>query len=753
MDLYADNNMIDPEPLAYPDTNEVFKGIEMSEIIPSGGKHFDFAISPSLPNGLSLDSQTGWICGTASDISAATTYTVTATKFTGGTATATFSLAVSVCSGDRSLMTVRFRADANNNENSWKLFQGRGTTGTILQQVNVFPYKTNYYYVDFCLNSGIYTLQGSDSWGDGWQVNTGYTLTADIGEFELEVMELSSGTAPVSTTSTFSTFFPFQVNSGEWKIYQGSFVEGWNGLNFDDSNWISKKSNEIPTTEEITTYIRKSFSLTNVADYQVLNIRLKYSGGIACYFNGNLVARLNLADDFEPSTESLVVHDSSIFSKFHIILPTSGVVEGLNVIAFEVHRPVGASSTEPIVFDATGVFGVEDCSTVVDSFSALESTNPTAGSLANIMDLDPYTTGTLPNAIDTYIEWTVDNLLGSKFNTFNLYTAGDLFTRDIKFAVIDDKPIVLYHKLELMIPSRTRMNLPVNAALAGFRQFRIKGSFLSTYDIPINSLFMNYCKATGATCPAIDNYPSVGEGQISPSGCPEGYRGYSYRECSGGQLGDVKLDHCSMKPPANARYSKLRYQFVKDTVVTTGAPSATNIVSRWYVDSDVYLPAGLTLNEENGEISGTPTDVLDMTSFTIYAENESGATSVVVTLQIRKGQCMAEGVFPVTEVGEIAVYQCALQGSYIGTQRRACILGTSDGEWLKATGFCMSVIAIVLIVLIVIVIVVVFIFLLVRSTRKAKAIGGVKGSKKGSKTSTKSAKSVSKKGSNKAVKV
>ena len=202
---------------------------------------------------------------------------------------------------------------------------------------------------------------------------------------------------------------------------------------------------------------------------------------------------------------------------------------------------------------------------------------------------------------------------------------------------------------------------------------------------------MNYCKATGATCPAIDNYPSVGEGQISPSVCPEGYRGYSYRECSGGQLGDVKLDHCSMKPPANARYSKLRYQFVKDTVVTTGAPSATNIVSRWYVDSDVYLPAGLTLNEENGEISGTPTDVLDMTSFTIYAENESGATSTSISIHIVIGECSSDQGFPPTPVGDAVVLPCSHYGNYWGSIKRVCVIGKENGEWSTLSSHCYSI--------------------------------------------------------------
>ena len=59
-------------------------------------------------------------------------------------------------------------------------------------------------------------------------------------------------------------------------------------------------------------------------------------------------------------------HDASVFSKFHVILSTSGIQEGTNVFSFEIHRPLSGSSSDPVVFDATGVFGVEDCSTVVE---------------------------------------------------------------------------------------------------------------------------------------------------------------------------------------------------------------------------------------------------------------------------------------------------------------------------------------------------------------------------------------------------
>ena len=90
-----------------------------------------------------------------------------------------------------------------------------------------------------------------------------------------------------------------------------------------------------------------------------------------------------------------------------------------------------------------------------------------------------------------------------------------------------------------------------------------------------------------------------------------------------------------------------------------------------------------------------------------------------------------------------------MQGSYVGTQKRACVLGKKDGEWQKASGFCMPVVMIVLLVVVVIIIVAVVVFLIMRTTRTAKAVGGVKG--KSRKSSSK--KGVEKKPSAKVVKV
>ena len=131
------------------------------------------------------------------------------------------------------------------------------------------------------------------------------------------------------------------------------------------------------------------------------------------------MGRFNRIDTFDANTDSITLHDADTFSNFHIILATAGVQEGTNLIAFQLHRPLGASSPYIVVFDATGVSGVNDCSTVIDSYASLTSTL-TDTNLANVMDLDPFTIVTPSNSISTYIEWIVENLEGSKWNAFNI---------------------------------------------------------------------------------------------------------------------------------------------------------------------------------------------------------------------------------------------------------------------------------------------------------------------------------------------
>ena len=732
--------------LAYESTT-IFKNVEMGEVYPNSEYYFNFQVTPAFPGGINIDPNSGIISGTASAEMATTTYSITANKLTGGTSTASFSLAVEVCTGGRSLVTLVARTDSYPEQSSYKLYQGVGTSGTVVRSIDRFATSSSLNYGDFCLNDGIYTLELLDSSSNGWINPAGYYLTVDVGAMIIEMGQVPTGVASVSTM--FSTYFPFQIEyTSDWKISY-DYVENWSNLDFDDSAWVAKKASEIGTNIGVTTYIRKEVNIPDINNYHVLNVRVKYAGGVAAYFNGRLVARFNLEENFNSESKSLSVHDQDTFSKFHVIMSTVGGQTGKNIMAFEIHLPVGQSTSSPVVFDATGVFGVNDCSVLVDSYANIDGTTAYSCELEELLDLNPVTYGYQSNSESTYLSWEVENLEGSKFNNFGMQTVYARTSYGFSLYVRreeSDEEISSLAVLDQSTKALQRCYWSVPVGIAGFRYFRFKVDDPASSAVYLSSYMLLYCKPSGTgVCPAIDDYPSVGEGEISPSTCQYGYRGYSYRTCTNGQLGEINNQYCVQKIPDKLMYDASIYTLVLDANAYIKKPEYLNIISEFSMAENTHLPAGLTLNAQTGEITGVPTEESELKAYTIYGKNDVGTTLTTINISVKKGTCKAEGNFPTTPVGEVYVYDCALGGSYVGTQKRACILGETDGEWQAVQGSCIATSLIIILVLVAIVIIVVAIFILVRVTGRARAVGGVKG--KSARASVSQKKSMSKKGS------
>ena len=228
--------------------------------------------------------------------------------------------------------------------------------------------------------------------------------------------------------------------------------------------------------------------------------------------------------------------------------------------------------------------------------------------------------------------------------------------------------------------------------------------------------------ASGDMCPADGFFPSVGEGELSLSICPEGFVGYSYRLCRNGVLGEVQIDKCEYKPPSGLAYVISSMECMIDVDVTSGMPTYTGFVTEFYMEGEASLPEGLTFNSTTGEIRGVPR-ATSMRQFTVCVKNPAGEACTEITISVQNAYCAAADGFERTKVGETAVNECSLQGGYVGRQKRVCVKGTNGGEWQKATGFCMSVVVIVLIVDIVIIVtvVVVFVLLLIAKRRRMAA--------------------------------
>ena len=636
LDFTADAAPADIPYLAYEGPLTLTKDSEMEKVYPNSEYYYDFTVSPELPAGMTIDSNSGVLSGRPSEEGSGT-FTITAKQFGGGMVTVYVDISVVVCTGGKSLVSLAALTDFYGAYDSWALFAGKDTSGSAVASIDGFSVVNGLNYADWCLPHGLYTLVLKSDTRDGWTHPAGWYLAVDGGEMVFETGQVPPGVDFVTTT--FSSYLPFQAGYDDWKVFNSAeaVAANWKSVRFDDSTWETKKAAELGSHASTTAYVRHEVSIPAIEDYHVLNVRVKYTGGVAAYFNGRLVARFNLDEKFDATTEALAAHDATLFSKFHIILPLAEAETGKNMMAFEIHRASGQSA---IVFDATAVFGVNDCSPVLDSFSAIDASEVSGCTKEDLLDLNPTTYGNIPNTAGSYLSWTVENLEGSLFNSFALQTStaatGYGFSVqgrwESKYAYADALTVTDQSTMD-----RARTTWSVPKGFAGFNQIKFVVSTPAAVAVATSAYITQYCVPSGeGACAGEDEYPAVNNGEWSVAKCPKFMSSYTYRQCVDGVLGSVTRA-CEYKQPANLAYPGL------SSVITTVdsvsfTPTYTNFISLFEV-TEGALPAGLTLDAATGEISGTATGASCTSgcSVTIKGANRDTSTSVTLSFHVIGG--------------------------------------------------------------------------------------------------------------------
>ena len=172
---------------------------------------------------------------------------------------------------------------------------------------------------------------------------------------------------------TLSTPVKFTVGSGDpsvlipqgavWKYLDNGSNAGtaWRGTNYNDSTWLSGPAqlgygdNDEATIVSfgtnaanrfITTYFRKSFTVTNLAQVSALILRVLHDDGVVVYLNSNEVFRSNMpAGTISYTTlasTNLSAPEENEFERVNLGL--THLRAGTNIIAVEIHQALASSS-------------------------------------------------------------------------------------------------------------------------------------------------------------------------------------------------------------------------------------------------------------------------------------------------------------------------------------------------------------------------------------------------------------------------
>ena len=106
-------------------------------------------------------------------------------------------------------------------------------------------------------------------------------------------------------------------------------------------------------------------------------------------------------------------------------------------------------------------------------------------------------------------------------------------------------------------------------------------------------------------------------------------------DTASGATGNNRFDNVTVvgmdAPPANLGYLATNNFTINQAIVPL-SPSVTGTVTSYSISP--ALPAGLQLNTTTGVISGTPTQLILATNYTVTATNSSGSTTFVVSIAV-----------------------------------------------------------------------------------------------------------------------
>ncbi|KAK8830301.1 hypothetical protein WA577_005989 [Blastocystis sp. JDR] len=232
---------------------------------------------------------------------------------------------------------------------------------------------------------------------------------------------------------------------------------------------------------------------------------------------------------------------------------------------------------------------------------------------------------------------------------------------------------------------------------------------------------------SGARCTGVEGV-DVADGDKMMEECPAGTVGEAFRVCTNGVLGVLDRSGCHVVAPSDLSYNMVEYVATENNMFSTSYPLYNGTVSAFAIAP--ALPEGLSINTQNGGISGAP--VLGSSSsagsveYTVTASNESGETTTVLTIRVVPIMCEATEDLKAIAAGETLTFDCTSLSGYKGSYDVKCELDSDNmhAHWAKPSAWCvekkLSVFTLIGIVLIIVGVVLVVLGIMMMVKRETK---------------------------------
>ncbi|KAK8792931.1 hypothetical protein WA158_005095 [Blastocystis sp. Blastoise] len=306
----------------------------------------DFSVSPSLPEGISLDINSGVLLGVPNTLSTLQSYTIRAKHFSDSTyKTCTLQFEIINCISPNIRFNIYKRTN-NNGAGATESFSLLNSQSTVISTYSYQASDVDTEYANsytFCLPEGIYTIQASSTNTKGWALGSyisvdmfdiSHTNKYTISRFNL----LNSISCSFQFIAQYNTPLSFKA-----LLSTSTIQNTWKDLSYNDNTWITYSPSLDLSSSTGVWYFRASYLIQPPSIAHGFEFRYICRSGVALYLDGKEYFRYGVpSGDITPSmTSTFGSNSDDTFTWRSITGVMQNLQTGSHIFAIAVVHPPG----------------------------------------------------------------------------------------------------------------------------------------------------------------------------------------------------------------------------------------------------------------------------------------------------------------------------------------------------------------------------------------------------------------------------